>query len=168
MGQMKIKKRKNANFCFSFCGFHTPSPLCIARRFTAGFGRPFPFTPGFNPMFSPVIYCRVRWPFPTYPGFNPRKQCIRMRKMLIFILLLYNSEPNPCFSVLPLYSSKPNPRFSGLLLYSSKPNPRFSGLPLYSSEPNPRFSSLPLYNSGQNPCFSGLLLYSSKLYLNYL
>ena len=91
-------------------------------------------------MFSPVIYCRVRWPFPTFPGFNPGELCIRIRKMLIFILLLYNSEPNPCFFDLLLYSSKPNPRFSGL----------------------------PLYNSGQNPCFSGLLLYSSKLYLNYL
>ena len=159
---------EKANFCFLFWMFHTLSPLCIARRFTAGFGRPFPFTPGFNPMFSPVIYCRVRWPFPTYPGFNPGKQCIRMRKILIFTLLLYNSEPNPCFSDLLLYSSKPNPRFSGLPLYSSKPNPRFSGLPLYSSKPNPRFSGLPLYNSGQNPCFSGLLLYSSKLYLNYL
>ena len=69
-------------------------------------------------------------------------------KMLIFTLLLYNSDPNP--------------RFSGLLLYNGKQNPRSSVSPLYRSGQNPRSSVSPLYRSGQNPCFSVLLLYSGK------
>ena len=68
------------------------------------------------------------------------------RKMLIFTLLLYNSDPNPRFSGLLLYNGKQNPRVSGLPLYRSGQNPRFSGLLLYSGKQNPRSSDSPLYN----------------------
>ena len=68
------------------------------------------------------------------------------RKMLIFILLLYNSDPNPRFSGLLLYNGKQNPRVSGLPLYRSGQNPCFSGLLLYSGKQNPRSSGSPLYN----------------------
>ena len=68
------------------------------------------------------------------------------RKMLIFTLLLYNSDPNPRFSGLLLYNGKQNPRVSGLPLYRSGQNPCFSGLLLYSGKQNPRSSSSPLYN----------------------
>ena len=67
-------------------------------------------------------------------------------KMLIFNLLLYNSDPNPRFSGLLLYSGKQNPRFSAVPLYRSGQNPCFSGLLLYSGEQNPRSSGSPLYN----------------------
>ena len=68
------------------------------------------------------------------------------RKMLIFTLLLYNSDPNPRFSGLLLYNGKQNPRVSGLPLYRSGQNPCFSGLLLYSGKQNPRSSGSPLYN----------------------
>ena len=67
-------------------------------------------------------------------------------KMLIFTLLLYNSDPNPRFSGLLLYNGKQNPRVSGLPLYRSGQNPCFSGLLLYSGKQNPRSSGSPLYN----------------------
>ena len=67
-------------------------------------------------------------------------------KILIFTLLLYNSDPNPRFSGLLLYNGKQNPRVSGLPLYRSGQNPRFSGLLLYSGKQNPRSSGSPLYN----------------------
>ena len=52
-------------------------------------------------------------------------------KMLIFTLLLYNSDPNP--------------RFSGLLLYNGKQNPRSSGSPLYNIMKKKRLCLLPFY-----------------------
>lgn len=67
-------------------------------------------------------------------------------KMLIFTLLLYNSDPNPRFSGLLLYNGKQNPRVSVSPLYRSGQNPRFSGLLLYSGKQNPRSSGVPLYN----------------------
>ena len=67
-------------------------------------------------------------------------------KMLIFTLLLYNSDPNPRFSGLLLYNGKQNPRVSGLPLYRSGQNPCFSVLLLYSGKQNPRSSGSPLYN----------------------
>ena len=67
-------------------------------------------------------------------------------KILIFTLLLYNSDPNPRFSGLLLYNGKQNPRVSGLPLYRSGQNPCFSGLLLYSGKQNPRSSGSPLYN----------------------
>ena len=67
-------------------------------------------------------------------------------KMLIFTLLLYNSDPNPRFSGLLLYNGKQNPRVSGSPLYRSGQNPCFSGLLLYSGKQNPRSSGSPLYN----------------------
>ena len=67
-------------------------------------------------------------------------------KILIFTLLLYNSDPNPRFSGLLLYNGKQNPRVSGLPLYRSGQNPCFSGLLLYSGKQNPRSSGVPLYN----------------------
>ena len=67
-------------------------------------------------------------------------------KILIFTLLLYNSDPNPRFSGLLLYNGKQNPRFSAVPLYRSGQNPCFSGLLLYSGKQNPRSSGVPLYN----------------------
>ena len=67
-------------------------------------------------------------------------------KMLIFTLLLYNSDPNPRFSGLLLYNGKQNPRVSVSPLYRSGQNPCFSGLLLYSGKQNPRSSGSPLYN----------------------
>ena len=67
-------------------------------------------------------------------------------KMLIFTLLLYNSDPTPRFSGLLLYNGKQNPRFSAVPLYRSGQNPCFSGLLLYSGKQNSRSSGVPLYN----------------------